>query len=415
MPQLLSMLLLGGYGFLVIPAIILILAAFLDRSLNSDQPSRRKLIIILSLTDLVLALLELVIWFNPYGRELSSSLPAYGVLIILVALLAYLLYNSRQVVQLWAADKPLLTLFILIYVILFSFLWFIERTAFYVLIALAPVIALAWYIARAGLPLLGVLSMLTLLALVFATGGALFIPAVDPAWLRTAFQILTAIGLLLSIFLPAGLLFSSLRGSTPIKKSRLFWSLALSAILLAGAAYQMAWEGIWSAAHARAFEDHLPIVQFMLSLVAGVVLTLTLCGSRRLVGPLYVILVAAITVLAFIWGWNVSAFEMTERRAAIVDKAIVNYYQENGSYPVSLAELSPRYVLFLPPPVIVRVGGWCYQSGQDYYRLGYISGVFTYFNANFQVVTYSQAGDLPLNTWACDGLMERFQAMEFIY
>ena len=49
----------------------------------------------------------------------------------------------------------------------------------------------------------------------------------------------------------------------------------------------MYWDGIWSAAHARAFEDHLPFSQLLLSLAAGVVLALLLQGRRRWVGVVY--------------------------------------------------------------------------------------------------------------------------------
>jgi hypothetical protein len=175
------------------------------------------------------------------------------------------------------------------------------------------------------------------------------------------------------------------------------------------------WEGIWSAAHARAFEDHLPFAHFMLSLIAGVLLALMLRGYRKWVGPIYTILVTTIVVLAFAWGWNLSAFETTERRVATVDQAIVNYHRDHGLYPASLADLSPRYLLFLSPPVVVRTGGWCYQSTEDSYRLGYISGDFTYFEREFKVETFAQRGELPAGTWACDELRTRFEALEFVF
>jgi hypothetical protein len=119
-------------------------------------------------------------------------------------------------------------------------------------------------------------------------------------------------------------------------------------------------------------------------------------------------------VVAFARGWNVSAFEMTERRAGLVDAAIVAYYDEHGSYPSDLSDISPRYLLILPPPVVVRTGGWCYQSTGGAYRLGYISGDFTYFEQEFKVETYSQAGEL-LQDPVCDELRARFQAKEFVY
>jgi hypothetical protein len=405
------MLLLGGYSFLILPAIILIMVAFMDRSQN-PQPSRRKLLMLLSLTTLVLALLGLLIWFNPYGREISSSPPAYGVLIVLVALLAYLFSCWREVVQLWSGDKPLVGLYLAIFLILFSLLWLAEHLSIYLMAGLTLAAVLAWYLARTGFAFLGILSVLTLGTLVINTGGAFFIPAGKPSlWVN----ILTAIALLLSVLLPAGVMYAILRDPTPVRKSWLLYGLVLIFILSSGAAYQLAWDGIWSSAHDRAFEDHLPFVHFMVSLIAGVLLVLTLRGWRRVAGPFYVVLVTTVTVLALVWGWNQSAFEMTQRRAATVEQAILNYYDENETYPVSLAELSPRYLPFLLPPVVVRTGGWCYQSGEGFYRLGYVSGDFTYFEREFKVVTYASAGDLSNKAWVCDELRARLQANELTY
>jgi hypothetical protein len=206
-----------------------------------------------------------------------------------------------------------------------------------------------------------------------------------------------------------------LRGAATVKKSQLLWGLVLALIFLAGVSYQMYWDGIWSSAHDRAFEDHLPFAHFLFSMLAGVMLTLTLRGSRRWMGPIYILLVTSIAVLMLTLGWGVSAFEMTERRAAVVNNAINDYDQENGVYPASLAELSPRYLLFLPPPVIVRTGGWCYQSGDEFYRLGYISGDFTYFDRDFKIETHAQAGDMPASSWNCDELLAKFNLGELIY
>lgn len=416
MSNLLHMLLLGGYSFLVLPAIVLFAVSFFDRSQDLERPSRPKLIVFLSLTTLVLALLGLLIWFNPYGREISSSLPAYGVLIVLVALLGYLIYHTRELVGLWSANKVLVSILVLAFLGLFGFLWLADHSAFYITVVPAVVIALVWSLPRVGYAFLGILSLLVLVALVFTTGGWVYIPGANlPVWARTVLSILTGIAILLSILLPASLFYTSLRDSTPLKKSRLLWSLVLSVVLLAGAAYQIAWDGIWSSAHARAFEDHLPFVHFMLSLIAGVLLALTLRGWRRLVGPLYTLLVTTIAVLVLAWGWNLSAFETTEGRAARVDNAITSYYRDHGAYPANLGELSPRYLFVLSPPVVVRTGGWCYQSVGEAYRLGYISGDFTYFAADFKVVTYAQKGSLSSGVWDCDEWLARFQAKELAY
>ena len=416
MSSLLSALLLGGYSFLVLPAVILIGATFMDRSRDPEQLSRNRLLVFLSLTAFVLALLGLLIWFNPYGSEINSSLPAYGVLIILAPMLAYLMHHSHELARLWPGDKTLIIILALVYLGLFVSLWFADPIAFYMAIVLALGIALAWHLPRVGSASLWLLSLLTFVMVVLTTGGWIYIPGADlPSWFQTAISIFTVIAVLLSILLPAGLLYALLRSSSPIKKSRLIRTLILSAVLLASAAYQVTWDGIWSSAHARAFEDHLPFMHFMLSLIASVFLALTLRGQRRLVGPFYIVLVTAVTMASLVQGWNLSAFEMTERRAAAVKGAIENYYQENGVYPEGLAKLSPRYLPFVLPPVVVRTGGWCYQSGGEFYRLGYISGDFTYFDSEFRVETYAQAGDIPVGDWVCDEWRVRFQAKELIY
>jgi hypothetical protein len=43
-----------------------------------------------------LAFLVLLIWFNPYGREINGSLPAFGMLPVLVALLDLILSQPRD-------------------------------------------------------------------------------------------------------------------------------------------------------------------------------------------------------------------------------------------------------------------------------------------------------------------------------
>ena len=119
--------------------------------------------------------------------------------------------------------------------------------------------------------------------------------------------------------------------------------------------------------------------------------------------------------LALSWGWNVSAFKLTEVRAARVDQAIADYYQDNQLYPADLTQLTPRYLLYLPPPVVVRRGSWCYQGGADFYRLGYVSGNFTYFEADFLAETFAQAGAVPAGSWNCDDQVEQFQTSTLSY
>jgi hypothetical protein len=72
-------------------------------------------------------------------------------------------------------------------------------------------------------------------------------------------------------------------------------------------------------------------------------------------------------------------------------------------------------LLYLPQPVVVRQAGWCYQGGEDFYRLGYVSGSFTYFQANFLTEIFSQAGSPPEREWSCDEWIAQFEAGETGY
>jgi hypothetical protein len=109
-------------------------------------------------------------------------------------------------------------------------------------------------------------------------------------------------------------------------------------------------------------------------------------------------------------GWKVSAFELTAQRAQRVEAAIQAYREAQNSYPAELGQLSPRYLLYLPPPVVVRQGGWCYQGDPEGYRLGYVSGDFTYFEANFREEIFNQQGEIQENDrWRCEAMVRLFE------
>ncbi len=417
MAQFLEFLQMGAYFFLIIPSIVVVLGAWLIGAEDQKQLTRKRLLLLLVTATLSLALLGLLIWTNPYGREINSSLPAIGMLPVLVALVVLILRKPREIVQLWSTDKAILAPLVLISLVFLGFLWLAEPTTFYTVAILTVALASIWLIGtRSGLTFLTALSLVSVAYLIFVGGGAFLTPGLEAsARLLTTMQILAMVVLLLTIFLPAALLYASFREETELDLRRLSWRLALVAILVAGSAYPVFWDGVWSAAHARAFEDHLPFIQFLLSLMAGVLLALSLRGWRRLVGPAFVVLVITVTTLALVWGWNVSAFDLTEHRAARVDQAVDQFHEDNNRFPTDLAELTPRYLLYLPPPVVVRQGGWCYQGGEDFYRLGYVSGQFTYFSAQFQTKIYAQAGEPPKGSWSCDQLVAKFEAGELNY
>ena len=65
--------------------------------------------------------------------------------------------------------------------------------------------------------------------------------------------------------------------------------------------------------------------------------------------------------------------QLTNQRAEHVSRLIENYQTKVGYYPENLQELTPWYLFSLKGPVIIYGENWCYDSGEDYYRLGYIN------------------------------------------
>jgi len=106
------------------------------------------------------------------------------------------------------------------------------------------------------------------------------------------------------------------------------------------------------------------------------------------------------------WG-NVPRLR-TARRAERINLAILQYRQEQGHYPQELAELTPRYLLYLPTPFIIPHQDWCYQGGRDFYRLGYVYR--DYFSSPASVKVFASAGKLPGPAWPCEAEAARYPA-----
>jgi hypothetical protein len=64
--------------------------------------------------------------------------------------------------------------------------------------------------------------------------------------------------------------------------------------------------------------------------------------------------------------------QMTDEHARQVSRAIEVYYAREGRYPQELRQLTPRYVLSVPGPIMILGQDWCYDGGEGYYRLGYV-------------------------------------------
>lgn len=220
--------------------------------------------------------------------------------------------------------------------------------------------------------------------------------------------------MILAYVLPALLVFHSLNTGEHPSRARWVLRLGFALFLLLLIAYDVGENAFWASAQSRFPSDNFPF-QAVLPLVFGLLLALFLSGWRRLVGAAYGLLVPALLIAAFVAGWSVSNTAVTEERAQSIENALAGYHQHYGRYPDLLDQLTPGYLPFSLPPAGNNLDrSWCYQSGPDAYRLGYISVKFIlpYRMPDVSVVVLQQVGNPPHITWDCG---QKAQAVKAVY
>lgn len=226
--------------------------------------------------------------------------------------------------------------------------------------------------------------------------AALFLPAstivdIFPARLSQPFGSLMALTLLLilSIVLvvAALLLYSGLNllkkwrnagmgedGGSPAQRNHTGMAsvvvLVLGALLLAKAIHNFYGFMVWDTTYDPLGNLWLPFPALAVLFSSAFLFSL-LPGRRKLAGFLYLLLIPALIAVSA-RAQKVDFHQLTEARAARVSQAIEAYYAREGRYPQALRQLPPWYVLSLPGPVIIYGQAWCYDGGEDYYRLGYV-------------------------------------------
>jgi hypothetical protein len=150
------------------------------------------------------------------------------------------------------------------------------------------------------------------------------------------------------------------------------FAFTLSALLITKVLHSFYWFMLWDTTY-----DSLNFLWFFF-LAPGVLLSIALLfvvlpGRAKLAGIGYMIVIPVMIVVGVL-AQRVDFRQLTEARAARVSRAVEAYYEGHGTYPADLGQLTPRYALSLPGPVILYYGqDWCYDAGTDYYRLGYVT------------------------------------------
>ena len=147
--------------------------------------------------------------------------------------------------------------------------------------------------------------------------------------------------------------------------------LSISMILLAKALYSFYWFMIWDSTYDALDAFWLP-VPILAVIFAGFLLFFILPGKARPAGFLYFLLIPVL-LSVFTLAKQVDFRQLTDKRAEEVSQLIEAYYAKVGRYPEDLGQLFPWYMIPIPEPIILYGESWCYDGGEDYYRLGYIN------------------------------------------
>ena len=178
------------------------------------------------------------------------------------------------------------------------------------------------------------------------------------------------------------------------------FALILSVLLVAKTLYNLYWLVYWdnTTDSISFFWLFLPVGAGVL---AGAILVIILQKWTRLAGVLYAVAIPALLIAVCRPAMNLDFRQITMDHAQQVSRMIEAYYAREGRYPQDLRQLIPRYTLSLPGPLILYGQGWCYDGGQDYYRLGYVYR--QHWSSPFIFgLTYKTGGEIPALGGICD-------------
>jgi hypothetical protein len=391
----------------ILPALLITLGGLLLlHSETDDAIQRRFLNYLLIVGALLLLALSVAIWLTP-AQDNRPYWPVTTVLIpAFVGVLALLVLHTQQVTALsrWAQLLALL-LSVGLAVMLVRY----RGTQFELAYLIVPgvlVLALGWFVGRryrTATIILGCLSLLALFGL-----NLLFNAPPDqlspPQWLRMLVYIVF-IALPGLIVVLIAVLFTN--GLQSHKRLRALPMLVLGLGLLGYLIYSIFWASVWDQTSDGLGGLSLSQPAALVAVGAGMLMATTLTGRQRGLGLLFTLLVPVLLLQAFERGWQTPYHDLTEARAERIAQALADYRQREGVYPSNLAALTPRDLWRIPQPVELQGETWCYESADDFYRLGAFSREFFSMPVNLHL--YAAEGE-PDGVWACQEQVAAMQA-----
>lgn len=272
---------------------------------------------------------------------------------------------------------------------------------------------LVWGLARAVRPTLAVFILLSLLFPILCNAtlsGRLDLSKLPqlPSWLSPLYFVILYAFPGLVIVTAAALLSSGLKQiNTPTdtisrpSQCSAFWHFFLATLLFAGLLYTLVWTSIWDQTVDMGLGTFLLPMLIPISIATGMVITITNANrQQQATGIAFAALVPLGMMAAMTYGSNIDYHTLTESRAARIQEAVEHFHTHTGGYPTNLDELVPREIWWIPNPIILSGQTWCYQGGDDFYRLGAIFREF--WSTPFSIQIYASAGSPPTGSWKCE-------------
>jgi hypothetical protein len=400
-----------------IPTILVVVAGQWYITIKGSQNRTRTWVLVWLVCAILLSIPFVL--FSATFFTTAPGLILFLVIPVLVGLQALLLINWREVYSLWHEQKILASVLVITLVVILVSTAFGDPRLTALLIGPALAITAVWSVGiRLGMSSLAIIGVLMALILILDALGMLGNHFVyTQPWLRTAYGFVSGLGSLLAVILAALCLKRYLEESSSgePQKSALYLILAVVLVLCVGAVTLR--HGVLVRATSRGAEDHLPFAAIAAGVIAGLLLALTASGNLRRAGIAFMILAPVVIASSYTSGLQFEAQAITAGRAARLSQAIEHYYQETGQYPTKLGDLTPSYLLFISGPLNGRGQVWCYQSGPDYYRLGYIFFQRYYDYADdtpfwepyYEIKVPYAAGQLPAGGWMCDEELQLYK------
>jgi MFS family permease len=406
-----------------IPAMLIIAASVLlqRRKLEETSARRRWFFWLLALSAGFLLLLYLFRLLFPQVEMRFTYFLAAACLPVLLGMLALLLQDVGTWVAMPVAQKVLA---LLAAALVFGSAFFALQPYGYGVILLigAVVLASAWVLNKlpagllAGLSLLEILLLSQWVNLTYRTNHD-FLPGLARSLSGPLLFFLPVFAVLLAALLVYGGVRDADQPEAASKARwlSLAWRSGLALLLIGVLAYEIYWASLWDETIDGLGGISTAAFTSISAIAAGMIIGVRSPDGRKWPAGVFAILIPFVLFSAFSTGNGADYQALTARRAARIQAALEDYRTKHEAYPQDLQALVPGELLTVPQPAIFPSGGWCYQSGEDFYQLS--TYYRRYFSTPLSLRVYAAAGNPPAPEPACQArladLKSKYDVFEY--